>query len=43
MLHAYELLLVGWITSVHSRQHTTHTQLLEQLLVGWTADDDDGY
>jgi len=37
MLHAYKPLLVGWIVSVHSRQHATCTQLLEQLLMGWTV------
>jgi len=37
MLHAYEPLLVGWIASVHSRRHATRTQLLEQLLMGWTV------
>jgi hypothetical protein len=36
-LHAYEPLLIGWIASVHGRQHATHTQLLEQLLMGWTV------
>ena len=37
MLHAYEPLLIGWIVSVHGRQHATCIQLLEQLLMGWTA------
>ena len=25
--HAYELLLIGWITSAHSRQHRAHTAM----------------